>query len=59
MSSWEEGHALPQHIYSLKEKLLDQYDSGSVLFVSVDGSCGQKSVALKNAIPEPLGKTTV
>lgn len=61
MSTWGEGHALLQHLYPVKEKLVGGYDAGisSVLFVDVGGGYGQKSIVLKQAIPDLSGKIIV
>jgi len=61
MSTWGERHALLQHIYPVKEKILDAFSANMspVLFVDVGGGYGQKSIALKAAFPDFPGQIIV
>ncbi|KAF2462880.1 S-adenosyl-L-methionine-dependent methyltransferase [Lindgomyces ingoldianus] len=61
MSTWGESHALLQHLYPVKERLVAGFnaDINPVLFLDVGGGYGQKSIALRQAFPDLPGKVVV
>lgn len=61
MSTWGESHAMLQHLYPVKERLVDVFDPtiNPICFVDVGGGYGQRSIALKKDFPELSGKILV
>ncbi|EHK97284.1 putative Sterigmatocystin 8-O-methyltransferase [Glarea lozoyensis 74030] len=58
MSTWGEGNSLIQDLYPVGE-LGEGFDGESVMWVDVGGGYGQKSVALKKAVPGLPGRFVV
>lgn len=61
MSTWGEGNSLIQDLIPIKEKLETGFDASGekVMWVDVGGGYGQKTIALKAALPELPGKFIV
>jgi hypothetical protein len=58
MSTWGEGNSLIQDLYSISN-LADAFDTESVMWVDVGGGYGQKTIALKRAVPDLPGRFVV
>lgn len=61
MSTWGEGNSLIQDLVPVKEKLQNGFDDSGekVMWVDVGGGYGQKTIALKAALPELPGRFIV
>lgn len=61
MSTWGKGHALLQHLYPVKEKLIDSFNEciSPVIFVDVGGGYGQKAIALRADFRQMPGRIIV
>ena len=61
MSTWGEGNSLIQDLIPIKEKLETGFDASGekVMWVDVGGGYGQKTIALKAALPDLPGKFIV